>query len=299
MGRTTGRTDVSLELHWGARTDTGLRRKRNEDAYVAEPPVFAVADGMGGHARGDVAAAMAVEALRNLLADQEPDAAPIQRSVVLDEVRNADQAIHQAGSDLTAAGMGTTVCGIVPMVDEVPPSALVFNVGDSRVYLHRHGTLHQVSRDHSVVQELLDAGQIDSTEAELHPQRNVVTRSLGSGEPLDIDWWNLELLPGDRWLLCSDGLVKEVQPSRLVDLLRSDVDAQQAADRLVQLALDGGGRDNITVVVVDVSGELPHPATDLDAGTNPRQTSVATQPRREAPTAPLTRSYEEEAPASP
>lgn len=290
---------MSLDLRWGARTDTGLRRARNEDAYLAEPPVFAVADGMGGHARGDVAAAMVVEALRTLLDADGLDAAPIQRAVVLDEVRNADQAIHRAGNQPAEAGMGTTVCGLVPMLEEVPPSALVFNVGDSRVYLHRDDTLRQVSRDHSVVQELLDAGRIDAAEAELHPQRNVVTRSLGSGEPLDIDWWSLDLRPGDRWLLCSDGLVKEVGPDRIADLLRSEVAAQQAADRLVQLALDGGGRDNITVVVVDVSGAVPHPAADLDAGTNPRRAPVATQPRNDRQPQPLARSLEQEAPASP
>lgn len=279
-----GWKDVSFEVRWGAHTDTGRRRSRNEDAYLAKPPVFAVADGMGGHSRGDLAAAMAVEALAGL-SSLLGEAPGVPRALVLDTIRAVDRAIHDASSDPADGGMGTTLCGLVTSLDEPAPTALVFNVGDSRVYRSHAGHLVQISKDHSVVQELVDAGEIDAAGASTHPERNVVTRSLGSGDPLDIDWWTLPIETQDRWLLCSDGLVKEISEADISHLLSAAPTAQVAAEDLVAAALAGGGRDNITVVVVEILGTAPATDPALDADTNPRQLSSATKPRpRPGPT---------------
>lgn len=269
---------MTIELRWGAHTDTGRRRQRNEDAFLVAPPVFAVADGMGGHARGDVAAAMAVQALEGLVG-RDGTAPAADRAAVLDAIRVADRAIHQTGLQADGHGMGTTLCGLVAALDSSAPAVLVFNVGDSRAYCFRAGRLRQISKDHSVVQELLDAGQIDASQAGSHPERNVVTRSLGSGEPLEIDWWSVSVQADDRWLLCSDGLVKEIEESQITDLLVAAATPQSAAERLVAAAVACGGRDNVTAVVIDVAGVSPPVDPALDADTNPRRPSDDTRPR--------------------
>lgn len=269
---------MTIELRWGAHTDTGRRRQRNEDAFLVAPPVFAVADGMGGHARGDVAAAMAVQALRGLVG-RDGAARAVDRSAVLDAICAADRAIHEAGLQADGNGMGTTLCGLVAAIGPSSPALFVFNVGDSRAYRCRAGRLRQVSKDHSVVQELLDAGRIDASQADSHPERNVVTRSLGSGEPLEIDWWSVPVESDDRWLLCSDGLVKEIDEAEIVDLLVADTTPQSAAERLVSAAVARGGRDNVTAVVIDVAGTMPSADPALDADTNPRRPSDDTRPR--------------------
>ena len=252
-----------VELRWGAATDIGRRRKRNEDAFLTAPAVFAVADGMGGHQRGDVAAAIAIRSLATL---QEP---PLLRSDLMDAIRLADDAIVEYVARNGGGPMGTTLCGLAVTNEGPTSSFLAFNVGDSRCYRIHGGDLEQISHDHSVVQELLDAGLIDASEAASHPERNVVTRSLGSGEPIDIDWWQIDPTTGDRYLLCSDGLVREVDLHQIADALGRDEDPQATAEHLVDHALAAGGRDNITVVVVDV--EHLEPGGDLDDETNPRR----------------------------
>lgn len=272
-----------LELVWGARTDVGRRRSRNEDAYLAQPPLFAVADGMGGHARGDVASAMAIEALRPFVGGSP------RRPDILEAVRLADQQIAAQVTDPTHAGMGTTLCGIVTSLEGGADSLLVFNIGDSRIYRLRNGQLAQLTHDHSVVQELVDQGSISASEAEQHPERNVVTRSLGSGEVLDIDWWLHEPHPGDRILICSDGLVREVSPDRIVELLDGEAPPQATADALVEAALEAGGRDNVTVVIVEVqaahrqgtadaANAAPGHDDDHEPDTNPRHPNEGSRP---------------------
>lgn len=289
-----------LELRWAARTDTGLRRSRNEDAYLATSRLFAVADGMGGHQRGDLAARIAVTTLEDLVRsvptqpcsndtnnvgdDHGSSAVPamLGRAAVLGAIRHADRVITSQASSDPSQSMGTTLCGIAVLDDDPPETLLVFNVGDSRVYRLRRSELRQLSHDHSVVQELIDQGQLHPADADRHPDRNVITRSLGSGEPLDIDWSILDISAGDRLLACSDGLVKEVRPDLIEEILIDAPDPQSAVDRLIRAALDGGGRDNVTVVIVEVV--IAPDNTDARGGdhdTTPRLdvASSPTQPR--------------------
>lgn len=277
-----------LELTWGAGTHTGLRRKRNEDAHLAAPPLFVVADGMGGHERGDVAAQLAVRKLAEVVGTATT------RAGVLDAVRAADREIWSRSGADTERAMGTTLCGLICLPDDAGQTVLVFNVGDSRVYRRRGGQLEQLTHDHSVVQELIDEGHIQPHEAETHPERNVITRSLGSGDPVDVDWWSVEAAVGDTFLLCSDGLVKEVALARITAVLTASSDPQARADQLIAEALSSGGRDNVTVVVVEVTGASTVDAMDLDGPTGERLSGpvVDTNPRFAPPPDPPTRSEE-------
>jgi protein phosphatase len=228
---------------------------------------------MGGHHRGDVAAALAVESIRSI-SDHTPS-----RTELLEAVRLAHDAITLVGQEQASEGMGTTLCGLATTSEGSGESLLVFNVGDSRVYRFEHGSLEQVTRDHSVVQELIDDGTISTTEASTHPERHVITRSLGSGGPLEIDWWSIDPVAGDRYLLCSDGLVKELPEAAIADVL-SEVEASQAAvDRLMIEALAAGGRDNVTIVVVDVVATSPiEELAATEPETQPRTVAVTTSP---------------------
>lgn len=258
-----------IEVSWGARTDVGRQRSVNEDAYLVRPPLFAVADGMGGHAAGDQASAITIDVLAEFAAITAPT-----RHDVLRLIRKADAAIVQMASDPSKRGMGTTVC-IVALLEEQRGRALVANVGDSRVYLVGSDGWRQITRDHSLVQELLDAGSIDEAEVDHHPDRHVLTRSLGSGVSLEIDWWVVDAHRGERFVLASDGLTKELSPAEIVGIVSSNPDPQQAADRLVAAALDAGGRDNVTVVVVEPTTtvwSVVGDADPLDADTNPTRT---------------------------
>mgnify|MGYP000917272279 CR=1 FL=1 len=261
------------ELCWAARTDVGRRRAKNEDAFTAATPIFAVADGMGGHARGDVAAAMAIDALRTV-------PPTFQRTELLEAIRQAHQEISRLAAETGGLGMGTTLTGIA-FGGARDGALLVFNVGDSRVYRLRAGALEQLTHDHSVVQELLDAGDITEADIATHPERNVVTRSLGDGGHLAIDWHQTNTVDGDRYLVCSDGLVKEVDDDAIGAIL-ADHDPTAAAEGLIERALANGGRDNVTVAVVEVirarrttDGEAGRAAAapdadGIDADTNPR-----------------------------
>lgn len=251
-------------LRWGAATHPGMVRPDNEDAYVTEGPVFAVADGMGGHLAGEVASEMAVAALRRRLVEH---AAPNDVGAIVSAVRTANLEIHEAASrSAERRGMGTTLTALAVLngrSDGDERLALV-NVGDSRAYVLRGGRLHQLSVDHSYVQELISSGQLDPADARTHPHRNIVTRALGIDRNVHVDAWTLPLVTGDRFLLCSDGLVDEVVDEAIAELLQAIDDPQQAAEQLVATANRHGGRDNTTVVVLDIVEGGPSPDPELD-----------------------------------
>ena len=241
-----------MQVTVGSATDVGRVRSGNEDAFVADLPVLAVADGMGGHAAGEVASALTVEAL-SALAGRGDLAVP---DLVRQLGRANDSILASARRHPEQEGMGTTVAGVAMVTgrDGDEPQWAVFNVGDSRVYEQTGSGLVQVTVDHSLVQELVDAGVLSAEEAAWHPSRNVVTRSLGREPMVDVSISTLPLRPGQRLVVCSDGLSDELVASAVEAVLRTSPQAGQAARSLVEAALEAGGHDNITVLVVDVTG---------------------------------------------
>jgi len=244
-----------MKIVWGAATHVGMLRQSNEDAFAAQADVFVVADGMGGHNAGEVASALAVKGMLDAAAGGFASA-----ESVVSAINAANAAIHLAsGGPSDQRGMGTTLTAVVPLeaTASEPQRMVVANVGDSRVYLWRGGELKQVSADHSYVQELLSEGFISAAEARVHPRRNIVTRALGIEGDVSADSWTLPMLVGDRYVLCSDGLVDEVDDEQIASILRASSGVQHAADTLVAAANANGGRDNVTVVVVDVADDTP------------------------------------------
>ena len=200
-------------LVWGAATDAGRIRDTNEDSFVAEPKVFVVADGMGGHQAGEVASELAATTLRERLSGGATSA-----DVVVAAVVEANAAIFQtAHNNASQRGMGTTLTAIavMPPDDTRPEQFAVVNVGDSRAYLARNGELTRATVDHSYVQELLATGHITEQEARAHPRRNIVTRALGIEPSVRVDSWVLPVVRGDRFMVCSDGLVDEVDDDEI------------------------------------------------------------------------------------
>lgn len=240
-------TTTALRLAWGAATDRGLRRAANEDSYLAQHPVFLVADGMGGHEGGAAASAAALSAFDRFVG--------VPRALVVDverAVRDATAAVH--GLPVGASAPGTTLSGVIVCTQQGAEYWLVLNIGDSRTYRWSQGTLTQISIDHSAVQELVDSGALDPADAAAHPHGNVVTRAVGAGSPGTPDYWLLPIDDGDRIVVCSDGLTKEVSEHEIAAVLAAEPAPQAAATRLVHTALLSGGRDNVTVVVVDAHG---------------------------------------------
>lgn len=239
---------MTVALRYAARSDVGLVRSDNQDSAYAGPHLLVVADGMGGHAGGDVASSVAVAALAPLDGESHgPDDALDELETALDDARSEIIARSDAEPDL--AGMGTTVTAILRAGNKL---AMV-HLGDSRGYLFRDGTLTQVTTDHTFVQHLVDTGRITPEEAEHHPQRSVVMRVLGDFDAdVTADLSVREARPGDRWLLCSDGLSGYVSAETIAETLADLEDVDACADRLVQLALRAGGPDNVTVVLADV-----------------------------------------------
>jgi serine/threonine protein phosphatase PrpC len=235
-------------LRAGSATHVGQVRSNNQDsALVIETnDLYGVADGMGGHQGGEVASAMAVALAEQHSGERTLDA-------LKQAARVANRAIFEkAGSDPDLHGMGTTLVA-VQLVDGPEGDEIAWiNVGDSRVYLLRDDELRQLSHDHSLVEDLVRDGRITRDEARVHPQRNILTRALGIDLDVNVDGASLLPLAGDRYLLCSDGLFNEVSLDQMSSVLRRLVDPNEAAAELVRLANEGGGRDNITVVVVDV-----------------------------------------------
>ena len=230
------------------RTDPGRKRRRNEDTFVLEPPLFAVADGMGGAQAGEVASRLAAAAFREF--HEADELAPDDRLRAL--VQEANRRIYdRARSDTGATGMGTTLTAALLEDGQVT----IGHVGDSRAYRLRGGQLEQLTEDHSLVADLMRSGRLTPEEAETHPQRSVITRALGTDREVDVDTMTVEASPGDVFLLCSDGLTTMVADEDILDLLAGAGSLEQAAKALVKAANKGGGEDNVTVVLFAVEGD--------------------------------------------
>lgn len=244
-------TGATVTISWAVATDVGLHRLVNEDSFVATCPVFAVADGMGGHSAGDIASGAVVSRLAELQSDG---------FAKMDDVQPAlERAVSDLGAQVTDAqrSAGTTVTGAALVLAEGGLEWAVFNIGDSRVYGLVDGTLEQLTRDHSVVQQLVDAGSITRDEADIHPHANVITRAVGLMEPPVPEFSTFPVVPASRLLLCSDGLTKEITDVGIEHFLVSTATAEEAAQNLLKNALGNSGRDNITVIVIDVLAVTP------------------------------------------
>ena len=246
-----------IVVTWGAATDTGRVRARNEDSLVAQAPLFVVADGMGGHAGGAVASRLAVDVLRETL-----DRSPITTAGMKTTLQAANDAIIAAAhADPAAPLMGTTAVGLVLLTEADAEQWLAFNIGDSRIYRLRDGRLSQISVDHSYVHDLVLAGLLDPQSARTHPERSVITRALGIERVPVPDFWAFPALDGERFLLCSDGLSGELSDPQITQILTAAGDPREAARELVAAANAAGGRDNITAIVVDTTGSSQDDAT--------------------------------------
>ncbi|MFC7383584.1 PP2C family protein-serine/threonine phosphatase [Sphaerisporangium rhizosphaerae] len=240
--------NASFTLRYAARTDVGLRREQNEDSVYAGPRLLAVADGMGGHSHGEVASATVIAALSVL--DGDPPSGDLlgaMESAITEAVRRLKD---MADRDPKLTGMGTT---LTAMLWDGGRFALA-HIGDSRAYMLREGMLYQITRDHTLVQSLVDDGQMTPEQAAAHPRRSLLMRALGGSGSVEPDLSLREARPGDRYLLCSDGLSGVVGPQALHETLTSLADLGEAADRLIALARDGGGPDNISCVVCEIGG---------------------------------------------
>lgn len=258
-----------LLVEHGSATDVGLVREVNEDSFLADAPVFVVADGMGGHDGGDVASGIAVQEFGRLAGgsytlDEGIDA-------IVEALRRADTRIGEYAEGQRARGhrdfhSGTTA--VVALVVQAPagPQWLLANLGDSRIYRFFEGALTQVSVDHSLVQELIDAGRLSVEEAAQHPDRHVITRALGGVASAVPDFFHMMLPPGTRLLLCSDGVSGMIDAGAMARILGEQGDARDAARRLVEAAVAAGGRDNATAVVVDVVGWADESPYDTAVG---------------------------------
>jgi PPM family protein phosphatase len=275
-------------------TDPGRRRRRNEDAYVLEPPLFAVADGMGGAQAGEIASRIAASVLR------DSAGRPGEETVAM-LIQEANRRVYEAAAtDEARSGMGTTITAA--LVED--GSVRIGHVGDSRAYRIRDGRLEQLTEDHSLVAELVRSGRLSPEEADVHPQRSVITRALGTDPDVDVDTFTVEARPGDVFMICSDGLTSMVDDQEILDIVeRYKVSLNQAARALVDAANKGGGEDNITIVAFEIgdpaTGEteaLPvapeQPADDeatlsgLEAVQTVDDTMLLTRDELEALTAP-------------
>lgn len=237
-------TVSSVVLNVASLTDKGLKRTANEDSVLDASPVFLVADGMGGHEAGDRASAAVVAAFEPLRG----------RAVEIDDVRDALSRAAAVVEDIAAEhrrGAGSTVTGVALLEHEGTPHWLVFNVGDSRVYRHHGNELTQLTIDHSLGQELVDAGELRAEDLASFSQRNVITRAIGAPDST-ADSWLLPVVDGERLLLCSDGLSGEVSDEAIRATLTMTGRPETAAAALVRRALQAGGRDNVSVIVIDV-----------------------------------------------
>ena len=270
---------------WGAASDTGRVRQANEDSFLVVDGLFAVADGMGGHQAGEVASHLALESLQSGFTAAGTD-------VLVRAVEDANHIlVERSTSDPELAGMGTTLVAMALVEASGRDAIGVVNVGDSRLYLLSDGNLAQITEDHSLVATMERQGRLTAAEAAVHPQRNILTRALGIDGTVLVDSWEILPVVGDRYLICSDGLFNEVDESRIAATLRRLADPNEACRELIRLANEGGGRDNITCVIVDVvddSGRDPkadpanrvrnsHTGGDL---TVPEPTSAEPKPNR-------------------
>lgn len=236
-----------IELSWAESTDTGRRREVNQDAVLAEYPLFVVADGMGGHLGGEIASTSTVDRLRATVAAGSVTPKSIEKAL--------SRAVKDivAHPETTDEGTGTTLTGLYLETSGEEPHWVTLNIGDSRVYLLRDDDIVQVTTDHSVVQELIAAGRLSPEEAENHPYGNVITRAVGPSDSVKPDYLRLEVVDGDRFVICSDGLTKELTDFGIRHFLEANRDPAEAVKAMMAAALENGGRDNITIVVLDVA----------------------------------------------
>jgi protein phosphatase len=233
-----------MRFEVGVATDIGKVREGNEDFYLVEPPLYAVADGMGGARGGEVASHLALDTVEDLFREG--------KGTLADQVRQANRAVHERSiEDASVSGMGTTLTA----VQTEGPEVRLVHVGDSRAYLLRAGALRQLTKDHTLVARMVKAGEISQAEADVHPHRNVLTRVLGTEANVKVDEDTVPLLDGDRVVLCSDGLTSMVAEDQIQAILESEPDPHRASDRLIKAANRAGGVDNITVLILDAHGE--------------------------------------------
>jgi PPM family protein phosphatase len=265
------------------KTDTGRQRRDNEDSAFARPPVFVVADGMGGAQAGEVASRIAIEAFEEGL----PDSGSAEERLA-DRVRDANRQIYdRSRTDYGSAGMGTTLTAAY--VDDA--DLAIAHVGDSRAYLFRDGSLQRLTQDHSLVDELVRHGKLTEAQAAEHPQRSIITRALGPEPEVEVDTWTYPVRAGDVLLLCSDGLTSMISEERVAEILGASPTLANAADALIAEANEAGGRDNITVVLFRLEevtdGAVDQPtmvaARAPTAATAQRETSAQPQPATAPP----------------
>lgn len=234
-------------LRSGSATDTGLVRSVNQDLAIETPNLFVVADGMGGHAGGEVASRLAVDTLA-LAFNRQPSGTGLSEAV-----SEANAAVwERSQSNPELRGMGTTITALSLVNEDGKDTLALVNVGDSRSYRFHDGEISQITTDHSLAEEMVRTGDLTSDEAAVHPHRHILTRALGVATDVAVDLWRILPVRGDRYLLCSDGLTNELDEDQIAEVLASVNDPQRAAELLVQAARTHGGSDNITVVVVDV-----------------------------------------------
>lgn len=245
MTTNSNKNTAGQDISFGSRTDIGYVRDHNEDSLIIIPPLFAVADGMGGHEAGEIASEITVNTLAEL-APSHLDAEGLTAAVEAANYNVMKAPRQGIGRD----GMGTTLTAAMLEGERL----LIAQVGDSRAYLLHKGHLQQITRDHSLMAGLIEAGQITPEEARVHPNRSVITRAIGSDMHMRPDIYELNVDAGDRILLCSDGLSSMISNNAIESIMRRQSDAQHCADELVTAALENGGADNVTVVVADVPG---------------------------------------------
>ncbi|MDR1017032.1 MAG: Stp1/IreP family PP2C-type Ser/Thr phosphatase [Coriobacteriales bacterium] len=238
------------EILFAAKSDVGNVRKHNEDNLLAAPPLFVVADGMGGHAAGEVASEIAIQTI-DAEAPREMD-----RQRLVDACKQANRNIYQAIAEGRGkAGMGTTLTCCILRCDKDADHLMIAQIGDSRVYLLAGGNLRQLTRDHSYVQELVEQGRLSPAEAANHPKRSIITRALGGDPDTEPDIYELDVSGAERLLLCSDGLSSMVSDSEIQQIMSVPESPETTVDRLIRAAKVAGGLDNVTVIVA----ELPNP----------------------------------------
>jgi serine/threonine protein phosphatase PrpC len=267
-----------MRFRVGSRTDIGRARQRNEDSLLVRDPLYAVADGIGGHRGGDVASHLAIETL-----EQAEPTADLSADGIVQRIKEANRRIVERGeADRALRGMGTTMTALIATDDK----AHLAHVGDSRAYLLRDGAFQQLSEDHTLVQRMVRDGKISPDEAFGHPQRSILTRALGSEDSVDVDVLTLDLHEGDRLLLCTDGLSGLVQPEEIQAVLEEEPDPQRACNLLVEAANEAGGDDNITVIIVDALRPEDHRSSgDGDSAGVSTPVAVAKTDRRPGPAA--------------
>ncbi len=263
---------AGLIVSAGAATHPGLRRALNEDSHLASAPVFVVADGMGGHEAGERASARVIAEFSRFIG---------RSALELDDVRDAIASARDGVEELSTTGngrAGTTLSGVVVASVDGMGYWLTVNIGDSRTYRFADGELEQITVDHSVVQELIESGELSPEDAATDRRRNIITRAIGASSTGDADYWLFPAEMGDRIMICSDGLTSELTDARILEILRTVPDPQAAADALVDEAVSAGGRDNITVIIADAVSVASRPGTlleaddtDIDIDTRPRE----------------------------